>query len=217
MTCYVISAISTFDWKVENSLSQEIPWILLKLKICYCVPKNQTPDIMWSILHHPLICPLLPSGLPPSGFSIIILYAFLYFPMHATCLNYPIFLKMSMLIISSKHQQSIILLCSFLQPPVTSSLLSPDILHSTLFVNTVNWHCFLGFINHVSHSRKTTNKITGSIIIISVLWHGTVQSILNHVVAINLQILSGLNLFEWNVVLGASFSNTWTMRYFQRF
>jgi hypothetical protein len=41
-------------------------------------------------------------------------------------------------------------LCSFLQPPVTSSLFSPNILFSTLFSNTTD---------KVAHPYRTTGKL----------------------------------------------------------
>ena len=45
------SAISTFDWKEENSLSQEIPFILLKLRVRYCIPKSQTHPVCHNVTH----------------------------------------------------------------------------------------------------------------------------------------------------------------------
>jgi uncharacterized membrane protein len=50
-------------------------------------------------------------------------------------------------------------LCSFLQPPVTSSLLGPYILLSTLFSNTLNLCSSLKERDKVSHPYKTTGKI----------------------------------------------------------
>jgi hypothetical protein len=50
-------------------------------------------------------------------------------------------------------------LCSFLQPPVTSSLLGPNILVSTLFLNTLSLCSSLNVRYLVSHSWGTTGKI----------------------------------------------------------
>jgi hypothetical protein len=50
-------------------------------------------------------------------------------------------------------------LCSFLQPPVTSSLFGPNIFLSTLFSNTVNLCSSLKVRDKVSHPYKTTGKI----------------------------------------------------------
>jgi hypothetical protein len=48
--------------------------------------------------------------------------------------------------------------CSFLQPHVTSSLLGPNILLSTLFSNTLNQCSSLNVKDQVSHPYKTTGK-----------------------------------------------------------
>jgi hypothetical protein len=49
-------------------------------------------------------------------------------------------------------------LCSFLQPPVTSSLFGPNILN-TLFSNTLSLCSLLTFRDQVSHPCRTTDKI----------------------------------------------------------
>jgi hypothetical protein len=48
-------------------------------------------------------------------------------------------------------------LCSFLQPPVTSSRFSPNILLNTLFSNTLSLCCLW---DQVSHPYRTTREIT---------------------------------------------------------
>jgi hypothetical protein len=50
-------------------------------------------------------------------------------------------------------------LCSFLHCPVTSSLQDPNILLNTLFSNTHSLRSSLSERDHVSHPRKTTDKI----------------------------------------------------------
>ena len=50
-------------------------------------------------------------------------------------------------------------LCSFLQFPVTLSLLGPNILLNTLFSNTLNLHSSLKVSDQISHPFKTTGKI----------------------------------------------------------
>jgi hypothetical protein len=51
------------------------------------------------------------------------------------------------------------LLCSFLHPPVTPSLFSPNILLNTLFSNTLSLCSSLNVRDHVSHPYRTTVKI----------------------------------------------------------
>jgi len=50
-------------------------------------------------------------------------------------------------------------LCSCLQSLVTSSLLGPNVLLSTLFSNTLRLRSSLNMIDPVSHPYKTTGKI----------------------------------------------------------
>jgi hypothetical protein len=50
-------------------------------------------------------------------------------------------------------------LCSLLRSPVTSSLLGPNMLLSTLFLNTVSLCSSLSVRDQVSHLYKTTGKI----------------------------------------------------------
>jgi hypothetical protein len=45
-------------------------------------------------------------------------------------------------------------LCSFLQPPVTSSLFGPNILHNTLFSNTLSLCSSLNVRDEVSHPYR---------------------------------------------------------------
>jgi len=50
-----------------------------------------------------------------------------------------------------------------MQPHVTSSFLGPNILLSTLFSNTFNTRSFIGVKDQVSHTYKTTGRITVSV------------------------------------------------------
>jgi hypothetical protein len=72
------------------------------------------------------LCFCLPSGLFSSGFPTNNLYIFPFTPIHATFLNHLILLNLIILIILGKDYKSrISLLCSFLHPPITSSLFGP--------------------------------------------------------------------------------------------
>jgi hypothetical protein len=55
-------------------------------------------------------------------------------------------------------------LCSFLHCPVTSSLLGPNILVSTLFSNTLSLRSYLTVSDQLSHPYKT-----GKIIVLYIL------------------------------------------------
>jgi hypothetical protein len=50
-------------------------------------------------------------------------------------------------------------LCSYLQPPVTSSLFGPNILLNTLFSNTLSLCSSINVRDQVSHPYRTTGKI----------------------------------------------------------
>jgi hypothetical protein len=77
--------------------------------------------------------PDLPSGLFPSGFPTNILSELLFSFIRATCPAHLIILHLIILILlGEEHQLWSPLLRSFLQPLVTSSLLGPNILLSTL-------------------------------------------------------------------------------------
>jgi hypothetical protein len=60
-------------------------------------------------------------------------------------------------------------LCSFLHSLVTSYLLGPNILLSTLCSNTLSLCSSLSVSNQVSHPHKTTNKIIFLYILIFIL------------------------------------------------
>jgi len=81
-------------------------------------------------------------------------------PIHATCHTRLILLDLFTQIIFGEDYRSLsYLLCSFLHSPVTSSLLGPNFLLSTLFSNTLSLLSSLNASNLVSHSYKTTDKI----------------------------------------------------------
>jgi hypothetical protein len=62
-------------------------------------------------------------------------------------------------ILGEKYRSLCSSLCSFLPYTVTSSLLGPNILLSTLFSNTLSLRSYLNVSDQVSHPQKTTGKI----------------------------------------------------------
>ena len=102
----------------------------------------------------------LPNGLFPSVFPTKTLYASLLYPLCATCPAHLFILVLTIRIIFGEEYRSwTSSLYSFLYSSVTSSLLVPNILLSTLFSNTLNLRSSLNVSDHVSHPCKPTGKI----------------------------------------------------------
>ena len=71
----------------------------------------------------------------------------------------PICLLNLIMIFGEEYRSQSSLLCSLLNSPITSSILSPNILLSTLFLKTLSLHSSLSVSNQVSQPYKTTGKI----------------------------------------------------------
>jgi hypothetical protein len=96
------------------------------------------------------LCLGLLSGLFPLGFLTRILYTFLISAMHTSCFSHLILLHLITLIIfTEKYELEGSSLSSFLQPPVASCLLGPNILLSPLFLNTLNLYYSLNVRDQV--------------------------------------------------------------------
>ena len=101
----------------------------------------------------------LPSGFFPSGFPTKTLYTLLLCLICATCPVHLIPLDfIAWTILGEQYMSLSSSLCSFLHSPVTSSLLGPNILLSTLFSNTLTLHSSLSVSDQVSHPYKTTGS-----------------------------------------------------------
>jgi len=81
-------------------------------------------------------------------------------PMWASCPTNLIFLDLiTRKILGEMYSSLSSSLCSFLPYPLTSSLLGPNILLSTLFSNTLSLRSYLNVSDQVSHPQKTTGEI----------------------------------------------------------
>ena len=124
-----------------------------------CLPHPTSWKSILILSSHP--CLGLPSGLFPSGFPTKTLYTPLLAPKHATRPTNLILLDfITWTILGEEYRSLSSSLCCFLNSPVTSSLLGPNILLSTLFLSkTLSIHSSLNVSDQVSHSYKTTGKI----------------------------------------------------------
>ena len=101
----------------------------------------------------------LPSGLLPSGFPTETLYAPLLFPIRATCTTHFMLLDLITRKMFGEYRSLSSSSCSFLYSPVTSFLLGPNILLSTLLSNTFSLCFSLNISDQVSHPYKTTGIV----------------------------------------------------------
>jgi len=149
--------------------SQENPCILWNPKVHYpihkCLPPvpiqassiQYIPPTSHSLKIHLNIIISIP-GSPkwffPSGFPTKTLHTSFPSPLRATCPTGIILLDfITWTILGEEYRSLSSSLCSFLHSPVTSSLLGPGILFSTLFCNNLNLRFSLNVRDQVSQPR----------------------------------------------------------------
>ena len=125
------------------------------------------PTSLRSILiSSPILRLDLSSGLFPSGLPTKTLYAPLLSPKRATCPTHLSLLGLvTQMIFGEKYRAQRSFLCSLLHSCITSSLLGPNILLSTLFSKPLSLHSSLD----VNDQRSQPYKISGKIIVLYIL------------------------------------------------
>ena len=162
------SKVHSHSWEdPQFSASQEIPQILWNLKVHYCVYKCSPPVPILSqtnpvhtptshclSIHFNITLPSMPGSSKfffPSGYPINTLHAPFLSPICAICPAHLILLDLITWIKFGDYRSLSSSLCSFLQSPVTSSLLGTNSLFNTLFSNTLSLWSSLNVTYQVSH------------------------------------------------------------------
>ena len=163
-------------WEANQfSASPEIPLIVWNLKVHYCI-HNCLPPVPILIQIDPVHTPtshslkihlyiIFPSM--PGSFKWFVSLRFPYQnPVYTSSLQHTCYMPCPSLlnfitrtILSEECRSLSSSLYSFLHSSVTSSLLGPNFLLSTLFWNTLTLHSSLNVSNQVSHPYKATGKI----------------------------------------------------------
>jgi hypothetical protein len=146
-------------WQFIIMFIRSLHWSLSWARSIQSIPPHPI-SLKYNLLQSSQLCLGLSSSLFPYGVPTKILYTFLVSPNRARCPVHLILLDLIILIIlGEEYKLWGSSLCSFLQPPVTSSLFGPNILLNTLFSDTLNQCSSLNVRDQVSHPYRTTGKI----------------------------------------------------------
>ena len=165
----------SLSWEANQfSASQEIPRILWNPKYHYRIHKSPPPvpilshiDPVHALLSHCLkfyLNIILPSRPGSSKWSLSLsfpnktMYTPLFSHIRATYNAHLILLDLITHKILSEYRSLSSLLCSFLHSTVTSSLLDPNILFSTLFSNTLSL-CGLSSFMPIQNNRQNYSSV----------------------------------------------------------
>ena len=161
-------------WDANQFSTRKIPRILWNPKARYHIHKCPPAVPTWASsiqsipphlkIHLNIILPSMP-GSPKWSLTLRFpyqnpLYASpLPSPICTTCPSHLVLYFITWTILGEEYRSFSSSLSSFLHSPVTSSLLSPNILLSTLFSNTFSLRSSINISDQVSHPYNTTSRI----------------------------------------------------------
>lgn len=125
-------------------------------------PAHALPNECFKI-HINIILPSMPKAFKwplSSAFLTETWYAPPLSSVSATCPTHLILLEMITQIFGRQYKSFSSSTCSFLQYPVNSCILCPNIFHSTIFLNTFSLCSSIKVRDQVLHSYKATGQIT---------------------------------------------------------
>ena len=170
------SMVQSPSWEANwFAASEEIPRISRNLKVHYRthkrpppvsildqlnpvhIPRSHLLEIRPNIIHQSM--PRSPQWSPSIRFPDQTPIHLLSSPIRATCPAHLILLDfITRTILGEQYKSFSSSFCNLLHSPVTSSLLGPNILLNTMFLNTLSFLSSCNVKDQVSHPYKTTAK-----------------------------------------------------------